>query len=215
MYAIIFKPSITNQEQIELEKQKLKAEFEEKMQSLKEQYEEEKMSKEALMKKMESIRLQYDNQINSLDGKPTSTVTTPSSKPKSARPGTRKMSSNRKHLQVENNGAEMGLASENSDQWDPNDPEQRLMRLQQMVVGGELANDEELKKKRIKKKKYAEDRKKLADALKKDNDDDFMLRVYDNVQEEVQYKSRFYIFFSIINILFYNLIINNRINIKD
>lgn len=203
MYAITFKPSITNQEQIEVEKQKLKAEFEEKMQSLKEQYEEEKMSKEALMKKMESIRLQYDNQINSLDGKPTSTATTPSSKPKSARPGTRKMSSNRKHLQVENNGAEMGLASENSDQWDPNDPEQRLMRLQQMVVGGELANDEELKKKRIKKKKYAEDRKKLADALKKDNDDDFMLRVYDNVQEEVQYKSRFYIisFFSIIKIL--------------
>ena len=211
MYAIIFKPSITNQEQIELEKQKLKAEFEEKMQSLKEQYEEEKMSKEALMKKMESIRLHYDNQINSLDGKPTSTVTTPSSKPKSARPGTRKMSSNRKHLQVENNGAEMGLASENSDQWDPNDPEQRLMRLQQMVVGGELANDEELKKKRIKKKKYAEDRKKLADALKKDNDDDFMLRVYDNVQEEVQYKSRFYIIFSIINILFYTLIIKNHI----
>jgi hypothetical protein len=200
MYAITFKPSITNQEQIELEKQKLKAEFEEKMQSLKEQYEEEKMSKEALMKKMESIRLQYDNQINSLDGKPTSTATTPSSKPKSARPGTRKMSSNRKHLQVENNGAEMGLASENSDQWDPNDPEQRLMRLQQMVVGGELANDEELKKKRIKKKKYAEDRKKLADALKKDNDDDFMLRVYDNVQEEVQYKSRFYI----ISFFFYN-----------
>lgn len=210
---VIFKPSITNQEQIELEKQKLKAEFEEKMQSLKEQYEEEKMSKEALMKKMESIRLQYDNQINSLDGKPTSTATTPSSKPKSARPGTRKMSSNRKHLQVENNGAEMGLASENSDQWDPNDPEQRLMRLQQMVVGGELANDEELKKKRIKKKKYAEDRKKLADALKKDNDDDFMLRVYDNVQEEVQYKSRFYIIFSILNILFYNLIMKkNRIN---
>lgn len=211
MYAITFKPSITNQEQIELEKQKLKAEFEEKMQSLKEQYEEEKMSKEALMKKMESIRLQYDNQLNSLDGKPISTATTPSSKPKSARPGTRKMSSNRKHLQVENNGGEMALASENSDQWDPNDPEQRLMRLQQMVVGGELANDEELKKKRIKKKKYAEDRKKLADALKKDNDDDFMLRVYDNVQEEVQYKSRFYIIFYITNILFYTLIIKNHI----
>lgn len=154
------------------------------MKNLQEQYEEEKMNKEALMKKMETIKLQYDNQINSLDGKPSSHV-----KPKSARPGTRKMSS-RRQLQVETNEL-VGLASENSDcQFDPNDPEQRLMKLQQMVVGGELANDEELKKKRIKKKKYAEERKKLAEALRKDNDDDFMLRVYDNVQEEVQYKTR-------------------------
>lgn len=139
------------------------------------------MSKEALMKKMESIKAQYDSQINSLDGK---TLL----KPKSAK-GNRKLSSNKSNknqLQIE---AEMQLNSENSDSnLDSNDPEQRLKKLQQMVVGGELANDEELKKKRNKKKKYAEERKKLADSLKKD-DDDFMLRVYDNVQEEVQYKT--------------------------
>lgn len=154
------------------------------MRGLQEQYEEEKMSKEALMKKMDTIKFQYDSQLNTLNGK--------SVKPKSARPGTRKMSSSRKQQQQLMTGGEMGgLASENSDcQGDPNDPEQRLLKLQQMVVGGELANDEELKKKRIKKKKYAEERRKLAEALRKDDGDDFMLRVYDNVQEEVQYKTR-------------------------
>lgn len=166
------------------------------MQGLKDQYEEEKMSKEALMKKMESIQMQYDTQLNSLEGS-----NVPSGKKsKSARPGTRKMSSTRKQLTVETaaTGGDVSLASESSDcQFDANDPEQRLAKLQQMVVGGELANDEELKKKRIKKKKYAEERKKLAEALRKDDDDDFMLRVYDNVQEEVQYKTRFVIAFDL------------------
>lgn len=168
------------------------------MRSLKEQYEEEKMSKEALMKKMETIQSQYDAQLNSLDGSGGGVPVVPAkTKPKSARPGTRKMSSTRKQLQVDAaaTGGDVSLASESSDcQFDANDPEQRLAKLQQMVVGGELANDEELKKKRIKKKKYAEERKKLAEALRKDDDDDFMLRVYDNVQEEVQFKTRLVIY---------------------
>lgn len=170
---------MSNRDEIEREKQKLKEEFESKLKEVKDQYEEEKMSKEALMKKMESLKSQYDSQINSLDGK---------SKPKSSK-GVR--SASNKKLSSANIAADAALGLDGAD---PNldginDPEQRLLRLQQMVVGGELANDEELKKRRIKKKKYAEDRKKLAESLKKD-DDEFMLRVYDNVQEEVQYKTR-------------------------
>ena len=73
------------------------------------------------------------------------------------------------------------------------DPAQRLLQLQEMVVGGEQANNEELKKKRIKKKKYAEERKRLlAESLRHGDDEEFMLRVYDSVQEEVQYKTKSY-----------------------
>lgn len=60
------------------------------------------------------------------------------------------------------------------------DPAQRLLKLQELVVGGEQANNEELKKKNRNKKKYAEERKQLlADSLRKGDDEEFMLRVYD------------------------------------
>ena len=60
-----------------------------------------------------------------------------------------------------------------------------------MVVGGEQANNEELKKKRFKKKKHAEERKKLlAESLRNGDDEEFMLSVYDSVQEEVKYKTK-------------------------
>ncbi len=60
-----------------------------------------------------------------------------------------------------------------------------------MVVGGEQANNEELKKKRNKKKKHAEERKKLlAESLRNGDDEEFMLSVYDSVQEEVKFKTK-------------------------
>ncbi len=74
---------------------------------------------------------------------------------------------------------------------DINDPRERLLKLQELVVGGEQANNEELKKKRIKKKKHAEERKQLlAESLRNGDDDEFMLSVYDSVQEEVKFKTK-------------------------
>jgi predicted HicB family RNase H-like nuclease len=74
---------------------------------------------------------------------------------------------------------------------DPDDPIKRLRELEDMIVGGEQANNEELKKRRNKKKKYAEERKALlAEALRNGDDEEFMLRVYDSVQEEVKFKSK-------------------------
>jgi hypothetical protein len=71
------------------------------------------------------------------------------------------------------------------------DPLKRLHELQEMMVGGEQINNEELKKKRIKIKKHAEERKQyLQEALRNGNDEEFMLRVYDSVQEEVKFKSK-------------------------
>lgn len=168
----------------------MREEFEEKIRELKNQYEEEKMSKEALMKKMESIKIQYDSQINSLDtNQPNGGL-----KPKSSK-GNRKVSGAKKLNSLADNPDQvtfnLELTESSQNMTEVNDPEQRLHKLEEMVVGGEQANNEELKKKRIKNKKYAEERKRLlAESLKNGNDDEFMLRVYDSVQEEVQYKTK-------------------------
>lgn len=138
------------------------------------------MSKEALMKKMEAIKNQYDDQISLLDESNADKVRF--SKPKSSK--------NKKQKKIPENGEVADLTDSSQNLSESNDPEQRLHKLEEMVVGGEQANNEELKKKRIKKKKYAEERKKLADTLKKGDDEEFMLRVYDSVQEEVQYKTK-------------------------
>ena len=177
-------------EVIEEEKRKLKAEFETKISQIKQQYEEEKMSKEVLMEQMENFKAQYDSQVSSLEGQSSSTKSFTNNSmlkpPKSTRGG-------RKPPQARKDQLELAIASENSETNlnDISDPEQRLLKLEQMVVGGELSNNEELKKKRNRKKKEAEERKKmLAESLRNGNDDEFMLRVYDNVQEEVKYKTK-------------------------
>ncbi|CAF0773762.1 unnamed protein product [Brachionus calyciflorus] len=174
-----------NKEQIESEKEKLREEFEAKILELQNQYEEEKVTKEALMKQIDSIKSQYDKQINSLDEKGSGSA----KKPKSSK-------NNRRQSKKPNENGDPGVVlnlelTDSSQNMSEIDPEQRLHKLEEMVVGGEQANNEELKKKRIKNKKYAEERKRLlAESLKKGNDDEFMLRVYDSVQEEVQYKTK-------------------------
>lgn len=55
--------NIISQDQIEEEKRKLREEFEEKIAEIKSQYEEEKLSKEALQKNMDTIQAQYDSQL--------------------------------------------------------------------------------------------------------------------------------------------------------
>ena len=164
-------------------------------------YEEEKLTKEALMKEMDSLKSVYDTRINSLEeengsnshrnplsanssnNNSRSNMSGSAKPPKSAR-GNRKTKAQVETAIASNAEStnEIGEANTN--------PEERLLKLQELVVGGEQANNEELKKKRIKKKKYAEERKQLlAESLRNGDDDEFMLRVYDSVQEEVQYKT--------------------------
>lgn len=187
----------TKRDQIEDEKQKLRKEFEEKIREVEQQYEEEKMSKEALMKQMESLKVHYDLQIDSLEDsnkiddliingnvsneKPLANRKSARLNRKSSSGILKKISSHDSNL---NN-------MESEPPVDINDPRERLQKLQELVVGGEQANNEELKKKRIKKKKHAEERKLLlAESLRNGNDDEFMLSVYDSVQEEVKYKTK-------------------------
>lgn len=69
----------------------------------------------------------------------------------------------------------------------------RLEKLQNNMVGGERANDRELKEKRLKKKHAAEQRlNMLAKVLSKVEDEEgpsLVLRVYDDIQEELKAKT--------------------------
>lgn len=194
-------------EQIEEEKEKLREEFEDKIREIKSQYEEEKMSKEMLQKQMDSLKANYDSQINKLDENEieesgdliANTSSSNLLKPKKSGrkvSGTKKQSNSQQSngeaaLLTQQNGEDSFINSESGDAAEINDPAQRLLKLQELVVGGEQANNEELKKKRIKKKKYAEERKKLlAESLRNGDDEEFMLSVYDSVQEEVKFKTK-------------------------
>ena len=65
----------------------------------------------------------------------------------------------------------------------------RLQELQEKFVGGEEKNDQKLKEKRKARKNYAlSQREKLAKAAKKMEDDGIMVKVYDNLQDEIKGK---------------------------
>ncbi|KAE8594840.1 hypothetical protein XENTR_v10019817 [Xenopus tropicalis] len=68
----------------------------------------------------------------------------------------------------------------------------RLQMLEQQVVGGEQAENKDLKEKRRRRKKYADERKEeLRVALQsEDSNERVLLRVYESIQEELQAKSR-------------------------
>ena len=67
----------------------------------------------------------------------------------------------------------------------------RLQELQENFVGGEKKNDQKLKEKRKAKKNYAlTQREKLAKAARKMEDDGIMVKVYDNLQDEIKVKSK-------------------------
>ena len=177
-------------EEIEQEKLKLREEFEGQIKEIKTQYEEEKMSKEALMKKIESIKSQYDSQLVLLnDSTPEPTLKASSGR----KSGKMTKKTNLLKQATANLLAEPTESTMDMSDMPQEDAAQRLLQLEQMVVGGEQANNEDLKKKRIKKKKYAEERKQLlAESLRNGDDEEFMLRVYDSVQEEAKYKTKLY-----------------------
>ncbi|KAI5139242.1 Kinesin-Like Protein Kif17 [Manis pentadactyla] len=70
----------------------------------------------------------------------------------------------------------------------------RLQLLEQQVVGGEQAKNEDLKEKRKRRKRFADERtKQVAAALRspdEDGGDRVLLRVYDSIQEEVRAKGK-------------------------
>lgn len=145
-------------EEIEKEKERLRVEFERETSALRRQCQNERLTKEELQRKYEDLQGQYDSQID--------TLTRTKSKKKS--------STSKKDLSS----------------MDSEEKLQLLHELENKFVGGEDSNNEERKKKRKKKlidmREKQEQRKKFSKHIDA-NDEDMMMRVFDNVQEEVNH----------------------------
>ena len=67
----------------------------------------------------------------------------------------------------------------------------RLQSLQEQLVGGEKRNDQTLKEKRKARKQYAQSkREKMMKAVENMEDDGIMVKVYDNLQDELKMKTK-------------------------
>ncbi|KAK6191707.1 hypothetical protein SNE40_003322 [Patella caerulea] len=67
----------------------------------------------------------------------------------------------------------------------------RLQELENQMVGGENVNNQEVKERRKVRKKFAEQKRlKLAEAVAKMDDDGIMLKLFDNVHDELKVKTK-------------------------
>ena len=66
----------------------------------------------------------------------------------------------------------------------------RLQILQQNMVGGEKANDEDAKEKRRRRKKHVDERKLLLARAARQDDEAIMLNVYDSIQDELKARDK-------------------------
>ena len=62
--------------------------------------------------------------------------------------------------------------------------------LQQNMVGGEKAKDEEAKKRKLSRRKYADERRKRLAAAAMRDDDLAMLDVYDSIHHDVKQRDK-------------------------
>jgi len=146
-------------EEIEKEKERLRVEFERETSALRRQCQSERLTKEELQRKYEDLQGQYDSQLD--------TLTRTKSKKKSS-------STSKKDPSSMNSEEKLQL----------------LHELENKFIGGEDSNNEERKKKRKKKlidmREKQEQRKNFSKHIEA-NDEDMMMRVFDNVQEEVNH----------------------------
>ncbi|XP_046324310.1 kinesin-like protein KIF17 isoform X1 [Marmota monax] len=95
-------------------------------------------------------------------------------------------------LRKENVGVEVAVLTE--ELLDQQKVLARLQLLEQQVVGGEQAENRDLKEKHKRRKRYADERKKQLVAALQNSDEDsgdwVLLNVYDSIQEEVRAKSK-------------------------
>jgi hypothetical protein len=130
---------------------------------LRRQCEAERLTKEELQRKYENLKGQYDTEIDALNPNRTQILINDSNKTKKTR-------------------------SKSIDQMNSQEKLERLYELENKLIGGEEINNEERKKKRKKKlnemREKQEQRKRFTRIIDT-NDDDMMMKVFDNVQEEV------------------------------
>ncbi|RZF32357.1 hypothetical protein LSTR_LSTR001821 [Laodelphax striatellus] len=154
---------------LQLEREKLRLEYEQEMQALREQYHEMHSSKCQVQADLQALKEQYEGEVSRINTQvETKQIPTPR-KPVSTDP-----------LDIENpiiSPAQQQILK-------------RLQKLQASMVGGERVGDSELRERRLRKKRAAERRlKKLAQILAKVDGEDkgeLVLGVYDDIQEELK-----------------------------
>ncbi|XP_033607244.1 osmotic avoidance abnormal protein 3 isoform X2 [Cryptotermes secundus] len=169
---------MTDEKVLAEEREKVRLEYENEMKKMREQYLAEQDHKTKLQLDMDKLKRQYEEELERINKQ----VTTHASA-KSQIVGAKTPS----ELIVTE-----ALKGENP-AISPSQQEVllRLQKLQKSMVGGERANDRELKEKRLRKKKAAERRlQALAKVLSKVEDDDgVFLQVYDDIQQELSLKT--------------------------
>ncbi|CAF1241838.1 unnamed protein product [Rotaria magnacalcarata] len=181
-----------HEEEIEREKERLRAEFEREASELRRQCQEERVTKEELQRKYNDLKGDYDTQIDALGHH------------RNSQGGDQQSFNNdRNKGKKENNACKQkrdGQMSVNDqyenddtmpvpmDEMDPQEKLERLQELENKLIGGEELNNEERKKKRKKKlnemREKQEQKKRFTKAIDTNNED-MMMRVFDNAQEEL------------------------------
>ncbi|XP_054274997.1 osmotic avoidance abnormal protein 3-like [Macrosteles quadrilineatus] len=164
--------SAIEDEVVKAEKEKVKSEYEKEMASLREQYEAMQLSKTQVQNDLQTLKEQYERDLARINCQ----------------------SQNKQHMLPKTPTQKIVEEVLNSETATLNAAQQeilkRLQKLQASMVGGERANDKELKEKRLRKKRLAERRlQALATVLARVEDEDksgLMLGVYDDIQEEMK-----------------------------
>ncbi|CAF0925805.1 unnamed protein product [Rotaria sordida] len=182
-------------EEIEKEKERLRVEFEREASELRRQCKEERLTKEELQRKYNDLKGQYDNEIDALNynknNQKDQQLNNDRNKTK------KKINSNKQKRDEQISFNDQYENDDNIsisiDQMDSQEKLQRLHELENKLIGGEEINNEEKKKKRKKKlnemREKQEQRKRFTRAIDI-NDDDMMMKVFDNVQEELHFTSK-------------------------
>ncbi|KAJ9583289.1 hypothetical protein L9F63_022372, partial [Diploptera punctata] len=165
---------VTDEKALAEERDKIRQEYEQEMKKVREQYLAEQDHKTKLQLDMERLKEQYEEQlarINKQNNNINQCLLNNASSTSSAKI----------HAIGANTPSELIV----------NEALKGLQKLQKSMVGGERANDHELKERRLKKKKAAERRlQALAKVLSKVEDDDgVFLQVYDDIQQELSLKT--------------------------
>ncbi|XP_033121283.1 kinesin-like protein KIF17 isoform X2 [Anneissia japonica] len=238
-------PAVVDEAALESERERIRQEYEDRIQDMKKQYEEEQSSKAKLQVDIDQLKQFYEEKLAQVDQPrsqpvvaadvhvaPTSSETqdvhsqqvavsaggvahpgitsqvassdiqqvsvTAAAKASSAIKIPQEPSNGAIHIQTSDfdEGPSAPASSPKATEapiipvLDQEEAMKRIQMLERSMVGGERANDENLKQKRRKKLKHAEVRKlQLAKAIAKMDDDGIMLNIYSNIEDQLRAKN--------------------------
>ncbi|CAG0923076.1 unnamed protein product [Notodromas monacha] len=175
---------VPDEKALEAEREKVRREYEQKMTDMQKQLQQAKAQQnkpgQSNQEEVEAVKRKYEQQLKELNQKIEANASNAGV--------TRAMSAGL--------GQQASIVQKLAKNLDPEKAEaiQRLKNLEKQMVGGEKANDVELKNKRVTRRKNAERRMEtlaaVLNAVSQDNDDAAVLaKVYDDINEEVKSKT--------------------------